>query len=64
MSSPSQNPYENLYRSMITESQKNSSKKDIEDLARHVGFLHNTLGLATKELILTISKSEENNHDW
>lgn len=62
MTSPRKNPYENIYRSLNTESFRNGSRKNIEDLARHVGFLHNTLGMATKDLILMISKTEENSH--
>jgi hypothetical protein len=55
MQQSSTNPYELLYRKLNLTISEHSSKKDAEEVARQLAYMHNAFGLIAKDLIKILS---------
>lgn len=53
----SHNPYESIYRSLNLSIGDDTSFDEAEELTRHLGMIHNTLGLAIKDLVEVLKHS-------
>lgn len=49
------NPYELVYREAGLSTLKKASKKEAEEIVRHLGLIYNTFGLVMKEFIRTVA---------
>jgi hypothetical protein len=58
------NPYETIYRSFHLEVNPDITRANAEEIARQLGFLHNTFGIVVRDLIkiLSFRFPQENTH--